>query len=200
MVKKDLVQAITERRSVYSIGKSGIVSETEILKIVRTALQHSPTAFHSQGGRILLLFGEHHDRLWTDTLEMLEKMVPPERLDQTREKIKSFQNGYGTILFFEAQSTIHHLEENFPLYAQNFAGWSLQSSGMLQYGIWLMLDASGYGASLQHYNPLIDEKVKAKWEIPDEWKLIGEMPFGGRTGEPEAKNFLPLEERMKVYR
>ena len=30
------------------------------------------------------------------------------------------------------------------------------------------LEAAGLGASLQHYNPLIDDEVKKAWNLPDE--------------------------------
>ena len=70
---------------------------------------------------------------------------------------------------------------------------------MLQYIIWTMLEAEGYGASLQHYNPLIDEKVKVVWDIPENWLLLAQMPFGKPLAEPEPKSSLPLEDRVKVF-
>lgn len=71
---------------------------------------------------------------------------------------------------------------------------------MLQYSIWTMLESAGYGVSLQHYNPLIDEQVKAAWQVPEQWRLIAEMPFGKPLAQPDAKTFLPLDERVKVFK
>lgn len=71
---------------------------------------------------------------------------------------------------------------------------------MLQYVIWTALELEGLGASLQHYNPLIDEEVKKEWQIPSNWKLIAQMPFGKPTAEAGAKEFQPLEDRVKVFK
>lgn len=49
---------------------------------------------------------------------------------------------------------------------------------------------------LQHYNPLVDAAVQAKWKVPLEWKLLAQMPFGVPTGEPGPKDFKSLEERV----
>ena len=47
---------------------------------------------------------------------------------------------------------------------------------MHQFAIWTMLEDAGLGASLQHYNPLIDEKVQNEWKLNPNWKLIAQMP------------------------
>ncbi len=92
------------------------------------------------------------------------------------------------------------LQEQFPLYRDNFPKWSQQSSGMLQYVLWTALASEGLGASLQHYNELIEEDVKSKWEIPAGWELIAQLPFGKPAAEPGEKDFQPIDERLKVYR
>ena len=71
---------------------------------------------------------------------------------------------------------------------------------MHQLAIWTMLEDAGFGASLQHYNPLIDEAVAKQWHINPNWKLIAEMPFGTSTQEPGEKQFAPLEERILVFK
>ena len=63
-----------------------------------------------------------------------------------------------------------------------------------------LLEDAGFGASLQHYNPLIDEAVAKQWHINPNWKLIAEMPFGTSTQEPGEKQFAPLEERILVFK
>ncbi len=109
----------------------------------------------------------------------------------------AFKNGYGTILFFEDQDGVAALQKDFALYADNFPIWSNQSSGMLQLVIWTALKQEGLGASLQHYNSLIDEQVKAEWGVPANWKLLAQMPFGKPVAEPGEKEF-NLENRIKV--
>ena len=71
---------------------------------------------------------------------------------------------------------------------------------MHQYVIWTALEIEGYGASLQHYNGLIEEDVKKEWNVPSNWKLIAQMPFGKPIAEPDEKQFQPLEDRIKVFK
>ncbi|KAG7103958.1 putative nitroreductase HBN1 like protein [Verticillium longisporum] len=70
---------------------------------------------------------------------------------------------------------------------------------MLQFSVWTALEAEGFGANLQHYNPLIDEKVAAEWSVPSSWKLNAQLVFGGKTGETGPKDFKPLEETFKSF-
>jgi predicted oxidoreductase (fatty acid repression mutant protein) len=197
----DFYKAVENRRSVYGIGKDQTVSDVKILKIVRHAVKFAPSAFNSQSARVVVLFGREHEKLWDFTLEILKQRVPPERFAQTKKKIEtSFRAGYGTILYFEDQNTVASMQKQFPSYADNFPVWSLQSSGMLQFIIWAALESEGLGVNLQHYNPLIDERVKKEWDIPAEWKLLSQMPFGSPLEKPDEKEFLPLEQRIKVFK
>lgn len=50
---------------------------------------------------------------------------------------------------------------------------------MLQLSVWSALRELNIGASLQHYNPVIDAKVKGIFNIPENYKLVAQMPFGG---------------------
>jgi Predicted oxidoreductase related to nitroreductase len=199
-MERDFMEALKKRRSYYAISKEKVLSDEEIVSLVEDAVKYTPSAFNSQSARTVILFGKEHDKLWDTTMEILRSIVPAKNSASTEEKINSFRGGYGTVLYFEDQSIVTGLQEQFPLYKDNFPVWSLESSGMLQLVIWTALESSGYGASLQHYNPLIDEKVAAGWNIPKSWKLLAQMPFGKPTASPDEKTFLPLEDRVKIYR
>ena len=71
---------------------------------------------------------------------------------------------------------------------------------MHQLAIWSMLEDKGLGASLQHYNPLIDEAVQKEWGISSTWELIAQMPFGTPTEQPGEKEIKPLEHRILVFK
>lgn len=192
--------AVAERRTFYGISKESAASDEKIKEIVEHAIKHVPSAFNSQSARVVLLLGQHHDKLWDITKEALRKIVPADQFAGTEAKINSFKNGYGTVLYFEDQSVVESLQKQFALYKDNFPVWSLQSSGMLQYVIWTALEIEGFGASLQHYNELIEADVKKQWGIPANWKLIAQMPFGKPTAQPDEKQFQPLEMRLKVFK
>lgn len=190
-------QAIEERRSVYAIGKDPVLSNEELKELIEMVVKNAPTAFNSQGGRVLVLLQKENEILWAMTKEILRKIVPEENFADTEGKMDAFAGGTGTILFFEEQNTVKDLQEKFSQYKDNFPVWSLQSSGMLQYALWTTLEAEGYGVNLQHYNPLIDEAVQNRWNIPQNWKLLAQMPFGKPVAEANEKTFLPLEDRVK---
>lgn len=193
----DLIQ---KRRSIYALNNKTNLSETDIIKTVEHCIKHTPTAFNSQTSRIIILFNEPYHCFWNFAKKVLKKITPPEKFDQTKEKIISFSNGIGTILFFEEQNTILALEEKFPLYKDNFKTWSEQSSGMLQYAVWLCLTELNLGANLQHYNPLIDEYVHNTFNTPSSWKLIAQMNFGGIQKEASKKTFLETKKRVKIFK
>lgn len=199
-MKKNFFNAIADRRSFYGISKESVVSDERIQEIIEYAVKHTPSAFNSQSARVVLLLKKHHDKLWDITKEALRKIVPPDRFKPTEDKINSFANGYGTVLFFEDNSIVESLQQQFALYKDNFPIWSQQSSGMHQYVIWTSLELEGFGASLQHYNELIEADIKTEWNIPNNWKLIAQMPFGKPTVKPDEKQFEPLDNRVKVFK
>lgn len=91
------------------------------------------------------------------------------------------------------------MQEKFALYADRFPVWSSHSTAMLQWAVWTALDAEGLGANLQHYNPLVDERVASTWNVPADWKLSAMLVFGGKTGEAGPKTFLPQEDKFKSF-
>lgn len=193
-------ESVENRRSYYGIGKEKIVSDERIQEVVEHAIMHTPTAFNSQSGRVVLLLDKEHDKLWDIAMEALRNIVDADKFGPTEEKINSFKAGYGTVLYFEENSITKSLQEQFPSYAHNFPKWAEQSNGMLQYIVGVSLEQEGFGASLQHYSELIEEKVKAEWKVPASWRLIGQMPFGKPTQEPGEKEFAPINDRLKVFK
>lgn len=200
-MNESFFDAVRNRRTFYLISNEKIVSYERIIDIVNDAVKYTPSAFNSQTARIVLLMGEQHEKLWDVVKAELKKIVPAEKFKSTEDKVDgAFRSGYGTVLYFEDMSVVEGLQQQFPAYKENFPLWSNQSSGMLQFVIWTALELEGLGASLQHYNPVIDNAVKAEWNIPDNWKLIAQMPFGKAIQNQGEKEFKPLEERIKIYK
>ena len=191
-----IIQAFSRRRSIYPLGTQKTLNNSEINDIVAHALKYAPSAFNSQSARLAVLYGKSYQKLWDITLRALSKVTPPEKFPQTVTKINAFKQGLGTILFFEDQKVIEKLQKKYPLYAETFPKWAEQGNAMLQYMIWLALSEHKIGASLQHYNPLIDEDI---FKISKNWYLIAQMPFGAITEEPQPKNFAYIEERLKIF-
>ena len=143
-MKRTFEEALEHRRSYYSIGSSSPVSDEELIRVVRQAVKHVPSAFNSQSTRIVLLLGDEHKKLWDIVKDTLKARIPAEAFVKTEAKIDGcFASGHGTVLYFEVRRT---------------------------------------------------------WELPEDWMLIAEMPFGVPTGEPEDKDFGDVDKRMKVFR
>lgn len=200
-MKRTFAEALEHRRTYYSIGSESPVQDEVVVHIIRTAVKYVPSSFNSQSTRIVLLLEAEHSKLWNIVKDKLKAIVSKEQFEQTLAKIDgSFSCGHGTILYFEDQVVIEGLQIAFPTYSANFPIWSEQTSGMHQLAIWTMLEDVGLGASLQHYNPLIDDEVRATWDLPKTWKLVAQMPFGIPTGDPGEKEIKDLSERIKVFR
>ena len=182
------------RRSVYALGKNLPISEQDALEIIDNAVKYSPSAFNSQTAHAVVLLGENHQKLWNITFGELEKFLPNEEAKAvTKGKIDSFAAAYGTILFFEDHDVVKGLQEQFPSYADNFPIWSEQSTGIASFAVWNALAEAGVGANIQHYNPVIDEKVAAEWNIPANLVLRAQMPFGEKLQEAA-----PIERTSRV--
>lgn len=200
-MERNLKEALKHRRSYYAIGSKSLISDVEIEEIIDFAALHTPSAFNSQSARFVLLLGEHHKKLWEIVKETLKKVVAVPAFVTTEAKInKSFASGHGTVLFFNDRIVVEGLQKAYPLYYDKFPEWAMQSAGMQQLAVWTMLEDAGFGASLQHYNPLIDEVVAKEWKLPDSWELLAQMPFGVPSEPPAKKEFKPLEDRVKVFK
>lgn len=194
------LRAVENRRTRYALTNRSPLPDEKIEEVVRFAVKYAPSAFNSQGARLLVLFGERHKAFWRLTKDSLKEIVPADQFTPTEQKIDSFAAARGTVLYFEDWDTVKNLQEKFPTYKDNFPVWAYQSNGMLEFIVWTALADAGLGASLQHYNPLVDEKVREVFGVPSSWKLLAQMPFGEAYAPAEPKTFLPVDERVKVLK
>ena len=192
---------LAKRRSVYSLGGNIPMTKSHIAEVINQAVKLSPSAFNSQSTRAIVLFNEHHLKLWTLVKDALKRILTPQDFDNSASKVDAcFTPGIGTVLFFEDSNVIEALQKAYPSYAENFKTWSEQAAGMAQLSVWTALASENIGANLQHYNPIIDESVLKEWDIPKSWKLTAQLPFGSIEGCPEEKTFITDEVRFKVIK
>ena len=191
----------TKRRSIYALGRQVTQTPEALYDLVKSAVKQSPTSFNNQSVRAVVLMGDAHEKLWDITAQRLQQEVPDEAVyQQTLSKINhAFKAGFGTVLFYTDTDVVKMYEEQIPLYAENFYDWSEQGHGMAEYATWLALTEAGLGASLQHYNPLIDEAVAAAFDIPDNWRLRAQMPFGSIEAAASEKDMMSDAERFKFF-
>lgn len=191
----NFIEIIKNRRSVYSLNKNIPVFEDKVFDLVRDAVRYVPDAFNMKSQRVIVIFGDKHEKFWNAVYDELVKHtggpIPRERID-------SFAAAFGTILYFYDVAAVEETRRQYPLYAENFHDWVMQSNGMLQFAIWTGLAEMGVGANLQHYNPVIDKMVTQMFDLPESWVLVAEMPFGGITKAPAPKIQEDIDIRVKI--
>lgn len=200
-MRRDFMDAVMHRRSYYSLGDSGLADDFRVRDVIEKTLLVAPSPFNVQSARIVHLWRDAHLEFWDIVERRLRDIVPETQFASTRDKLHhSFRAGCGTILFYEDAAAHEKLRMEYPTYADKVEEFALQSSGMYQFIVWTAIEDLGYGASLQHYNPLIDEDVSRRWHLPASWQLIAQMPYGEPLAEPGVRvQKLSVEERMMVF-
>ena len=181
------IDQLKKRRSIYALGKRVHYSQAYLCEIIQEAVRSCPSAYDSQSTRIAVLFADAHHQFWEIVKQVQRQHVPEHIYEGVELKLNQCAEAYGTILFYEDQSVIQQLQKKMPLNSEDFSAWSEQTSGMAQFAVWATLADSGLGASLQHYNPLIDEKVAEHFDIDKNWLLRAQLCFGSIEQTVEEK-------------
>ncbi len=192
--------SLTRRRSVYALGHTRVVTDFCLEDTLKDCLKNCPTPFNAQSARLVLLLDKHHSNFWDLVAEKVLAAAVSGKKETAKQKMNSFKSAYGTILYFEDLDVLAQIQKEFPLYQQNMRDWTLEANGMLQYMLWQALAENEIGASLQHYNELIEDDVKKMLDLPENWKILAQMPFGSIEKSPPEKTFLPLENRFKIFK
>ncbi|EWC43766.1 hypothetical protein DRE_07331 [Drechslerella stenobrocha 248] len=202
--KKSFLEAVKDRHSYYDLKAESPIPDERIEQLAKDAILHLPSTFNSQSARLVLLLNDHHKKLWDITLEALLAIIPEEQREATTGRINGFRKAYGTILFFEDPAPIKELQIAFAPYADRFPAWSEHTSAIHQFTLWTALEAEGFGANLQHYNPIIDAKVQEEWGVDKSYKLIAQLVFGtpnsAHSERPKYVSYKPLEETFRVFK
>ena len=105
-----IIDAISQRRSIYSLNKNLPVSDSEVEALIKKVTELVPDAFNMKSARVVLALGEKHNALWDTIYDAFGGKV-------SREKI--------TILEALAQAgdlTIHGVRTNVKLIREDAKG------------------------------------------------------------------------------
>ena len=196
----EFVNAVKNRRTIYNLGRSIPVLQTEIISTVERMTKEVPSAFNIQSQRVIVAMNEYHENVWDITISAMKEILTAEAFPQTLKKLEGFKAAYGTILFFEESDVVHDMQKKFPTYADNFPVWASQANGMLQFAIWTALEDMGLGVNIQHYNPLINVDIIKAFGIPESWELVAQMVFGEKLQPAAPIEKISVGERVKVFR
>ncbi len=127
-MSNQFLDLITKRRTIYAIAKNVEQSPEHLTDLIQTAIKQSPSSFNSQSSRAAILFNSEHEKFWGFVADKLKSYAKDEEsAARTTAKMASFAAGLGTVLFFEDQTVIEGLQEQFPSYADNFLIWAEHS-------------------------------------------------------------------------
>lgn len=200
-MSNQFLDLIHNRRTIYAIGRNVQQTPEQLTDLIQAAIKQSPSSFNSQSSRAVILFNTAHEKFWNMVKEKLQSYAKDEAgAARTNARIDSFKAGFGTVLFFEDFDVVKSLQEKFPSYADNFPIWAEHSSAIAQFATWSTLNTEGLGASLQHYNPIVDEQVHAEWDIPKTWKLRAQLVFGSVEAPAAEKTYMDDAVRFKVFK
>ena len=91
-MNQDLLNLLKQRRSIYALGNDIKQNPDELVALIESVIQETPTAFNSQATRAVFLFGEQHDKLWDIVVKRLKSEVPSEEAyEATKKKIAGFK-------------------------------------------------------------------------------------------------------------
>ncbi|RLL43169.1 nitroreductase family protein [Acinetobacter cumulans] len=199
-MSNQFLDLITKRRTIYAIGKNVVQTPEYLTDLIQNTIKQSPSSFNSQSSRAVILLNAQHEKFWSFVADALKAYAKDEdSAAKTTAKMATFAAGVGTVLFFEDVETVQGLQTQFPSYAENFPIWAEHSTAIAQFAVWTALHTEGLGASLQHYNPIVDEQVHAEWGIPSNWKLRAQLVFGSVEGEAKDKGYIDDATRFKVF-
>ncbi|WFD04305.1 hypothetical protein MOBT1_003012 [Malassezia obtusa] len=195
------LNAVQNRRTYYHLSKKTILPDPQIVQLVQQAVREAPSSFNVQSSRVVILLGKQHDDYWLRIVpEALRAAAGESAVEASMQKLRGFAAGSGTILFFEDENLIKGQQQAYPQYAVNFPVWSRHATGMAQAYTWTLLEAEGYGASLQHYGNLTQETLKRFYQLPESYQIQSEMVFGYPESPAGNKEYMSDNERVQVFK
>lgn len=198
----EFLDAVAARHSAYSLD-DGIeeagVSFDDVVETVRRIAPAVPSSYNSQTCRLIVLGGDDHRAFWSIVADVLRtKVDDEERFARTEAKLKGFSDAAGTILFYEDDAGTEALIEKHPSYKDAFPAWAEHGDAMMQYAVWTGLYDMGLAANIQHYNPIIDDRVREAFGVPEGLRLVCQMVFGRSMGDRPVKRRLSGEDMVSV--
>lgn len=197
---QNFLDLINKRRTVYPINGKSKLSQDEIVKYLQEVTRGIPSASNSQTTRLVVVFNDKNKKLWEHILQTQEKVLDAGTFGFMKPVMELAANAVGTVLFFEDRNVVKATLGESPraeVYKQH-------NNAYLQFGVWLALNELDFGASLQHFNigfeQGYDKGIKALLNLPEQYELVAEMPFGSHDGNPEPKEKIADDLKVQVIK
>lgn len=192
-------ELVQSRRTRYAIGNNTDVSKETVIARIREVAREIPTALNSQTSRLVLVFGEDNEKLWRYILDVQKDVMPAAMWEKMSGVMEVAKGAFGTVLFFEDLDAV---ATNMPLQPARAEAYKQNNNANVQFATWLALTELGLGASLQHMNvghaEGYDKGILEMFNLPANYELIAQMPFGSIEGEANPKQYIADDVRVQV--
>src|SRR5699024_7478681 len=135
---------------------------------------------------------------WDHILDVQKDVLQGEMWDMMSGVMQGAKGAVGTVLFFEDLDAV----EKMPAEGAREEAYKQNNNANTQYAIWLALTELGLGASLQHMNighkEGFDKSVLEMFNLPENYEMIAQMPFGSIEGDAFPKEYIEDEVRVQV--
>lgn len=189
---KDL---LTKRRSHYAIGANTDVTASDVTAALNEVIPTVPSAFNSQGVRVVVVSGEKNQQLWDLIKGVQTEVLDEGTLNYMTPIMDGAREAVGTILFFEDRDAV---EAGIPGNPERRSVYKNHESANAQLTAWLALTELGLGANLQHFNigyeQGFDAAIRELLDLPEAWELVAEMPFGSIEAPAADKESIAVSE------
>ncbi len=92
------LEATVVRRSTIDLTKESPIPDSRIIELIKHTLLHTPSAFHAQSARAVILLHSDHEKLWDMAYTASQKATPAELFNaRFIPNLTAFKNSYGTV-------------------------------------------------------------------------------------------------------
>ncbi|PWG00248.1 nitroreductase family protein [Levilactobacillus bambusae] len=199
-MSNDYLKLLASRPKVTQLGQQTNLLESDLVTAIESAIDNTPAPTETPTVRAAILFGGAHEQLW----EFASDARASDAFNQSdSERVLTtirdqYANGLGTVLFFTDTAVTKQLRHKHPHQSDWFKTATIIENGMAQMNVWTLLTSLGLGASLQHFNPEINDQVLETFNLETSWLLQAQMPFGSVEGETNLDHPDDATKQFKV--
>lgn len=95
--KMSFLEAVKNRRSIYTLTKDIPISDDRVQELVTAAMENVPSSFDSRSTRLTVLLNDEHDQFWDFVKEVLRPHLTDETWPATEQRLNGFRAGHGTV-------------------------------------------------------------------------------------------------------
>ena len=92
------LEATVLRRSTITLKKASPLPDPQIISLIKHSLLHTPSPFHVQSARAVVLLHSEHEKFWTMAYTASQAATPVQ-LFETKfiPNLEAFKGAYGTV-------------------------------------------------------------------------------------------------------